>query len=136
MYPQLIHHIDSTLSNQKRASCNDIHSCYLLCLQLLNDMVPENALLDILKMLESKEKINLKTDFMCHSVLIDVLVKLVQLLHGAIRVVELLVLHFKLSLSRLIDNMACIVGQPYMEKSLARAFVVLLDEEKGEICYL
>ena len=99
-------------------------------------MVPENALLDILKMLESKEKINLKTDFMCHSVLIDVLVKLVQLLHGAIRVVELLVLHFKLSLSRLIDNMACIVGQPYMEKSLARAFVVLLDEEKGEICYL
>ena len=129
-HSDLIRHIDSTLWNQQ-SLCNDIHSCYLLCYKLLKDIDSENALL-LLDIFCAKEKIKLNTDYMRQSVLIDILVKLVQLLHGSIKALDLLFHHTNLSFSELSCTNKLTVGKPYLEKSLARAIIVLLEYGKGK----
>ena len=69
---------------------------------------------------------------MCQSLLIDILVKLVQSLHGSLKALDLLYHHTNLSFNELNCETKLTVGKPYLEKSLAGAVIVLLEYERGK----
>ncbi|XP_066913477.1 tRNA (32-2'-O)-methyltransferase regulator THADA-like [Clytia hemisphaerica] len=132
-HSQLVHHIEEILTD-KNSTNNNIYSCYLLCNKLLKVIDSENVPRQILSLVTSNYITNFKVDYMTHSLWVDLLIKLVHVLHGdeQRQAVNLLFDHVRIPLQVFSTHKRlCIVGQSYLEKSLANGVVKLLKHPKG-----
>ena len=132
-HSQLVRHIEEILTD-KESTNNIIYSSYLVFNKLLKVIDSENVLHQILSLVSSECIMNFKVDYMTHSLWIDLLVKLVNILHGGKQqeAIDLLFGHVRVPLHAFTTHQRlCIIGQPYLEKSLAHGVVQLLKHSKG-----
>ena len=132
-HSHLVRHIEEILTDKKSTN-NIIYSSYLVFNKLLKVIDSELVLHQIQSLVSSKCITNFKVDYMTHSLWIDLLVKLVNILHGDKQqeAVDLLFGHVRIPLHVFTTHQRlCIVGQPYLEKSLAHGVVQLMKYSKG-----
>jgi hypothetical protein len=130
---QIINHISNVLKD-KSPSNNDVHSCYLLCIRLLGAVESNKTMpLELLELFSQKKNLHFEVDYATHSLLIDLLVKLTQVLKYDKQAMSQLQIHIKITLSALKEQkQRCVVGQPFLEKSLAKAVAHCLQFCSGK----